>query len=42
MVAPGMWMQHITTQEPGEEMIKTGIAAFNAVRTENPEDDAIK
>ncbi len=41
MVAPGMWMQRITTVEPDDEMIETAIAAFNAVRTENPEDDAI-
>jgi len=40
--APGLWMQRITTQEPEDDMIEVGIAAFNAVRTDNPEDDAIK
>ena len=42
MVAPGMWMQRITTQEPEDYMIETAIAAFNAVRTEDPADDEIK
>lgn len=42
LVAPGMWMQRITTVEPGNEMMETAIAAFNAVKTDNPEDDAIR
>lgn len=42
MSAPGLWMQRITTVEPTDDMIEIGIAAFNAVRTENPEDDEIK
>ena len=42
MVAPGMWMQRITTQEPEDYMIETAIATFNAVRTEDPADDEIK
>ena len=37
-----MWMQRITTVEPGNEMMETAIAAFNAVKTDNPEDDAIR
>ena len=40
--APGLWMQHITTVEPTDDIIEVGIAAFNAVRTDNPEDDEIK
>lgn len=40
--APGLWMQRITTQEPEDDMIEVAIAAFNAVRTDNPEDDEIK
>ena len=39
--APGLWMQRITTKEPDESMIEVGIAAFKAVITDNPEDDAI-
>lgn len=40
--APGLWMQRITTKEPDDSMIEVGIAAFKAVITDNPEDDAIK
>ncbi len=40
--APGVWMQHITTVEPTDDIIEVGIAAFNAVKTDNPEDDEIK
>lgn len=40
--APGLWMQRITTQEPDSEIVEVGIAAFNAVRTDNPEDDEIR
>ncbi len=40
--APGLWMQRITTAEPTDDMIEVGIAAFNAVKTDNPEDDRIK
>lgn len=39
--APGLWLQRITTQEPTDDIIEVGIEAFNAVRTDNPEDDAI-
>lgn len=39
--APGLWMQRLTTKEPDDSMIEVGIAAFNAVITDNPEDDAI-
>lgn len=40
--APGLWMQRITTKEPEDDIIECGIAAINAVITENPEDDEIK
>lgn len=39
--APGLWMQRLTTVEPDDSMIEVGIAAFKAVITDNPEDDAI-
>ncbi len=39
--APGLWMQRLTTKEPDYSMIEIGIAAFKAVITDNPEDDAI-
>jgi len=31
LTAPGLWMQHITTNEPDDEMIEVGIAAVVAV-----------
>lgn len=31
LTAPGLWMQHITTNEPDDEMIEVGIAAVEAV-----------
>ena len=31
MVAPGLWMQRITTNEPDDDMIEVGIAAVMAV-----------
>lgn len=40
--APGLWMQRITTQEPTDDIIEVGIAALQAVLTDNPEDDEIK
>ena len=40
--APGLWMQRITTKEPTDDIIECGIAAFEAVITDNPEDDEIK
>ena len=32
--APGMWMQHFTTNEPDDSMIEVGIAAVEAVLPE--------
>ena len=31
LTAPGLWMQHITTNEPDNEMIEVGIVAVKAV-----------
>ena len=31
LTAPGMWMQHFTTNEPDDSMIEVGIAAVKAV-----------
>ncbi len=41
MSAPGLWMQRLTTKEPEDDMIEVALAAFKAVITDNPEDDAI-
>ncbi len=38
--APGLWMQHITTIEPDDDMIEVAIAALNAV-IEHPETDNV-
>lgn len=40
--APGLWMQRITTKEPEDDIIECGIAALNAVITDDPKDDEIK
>ena len=34
LTAPGMWFQNFTTNEPDEDMIRTGIAALEAVLPE--------
>lgn len=34
LTAPGMWMQHFTTNEPDDSMIEVGIAAVEAVLPE--------
>ena len=31
LAAPGMWMQHFTTNEPDDSMIEVGIEAVKAV-----------
>ena len=36
--APGMWLQHITTNEPDEEQLAVAIAAINPVLPENREE----
>lgn len=37
--APGVWLQHLTTKEPDDEMIACAIAALEAVIPEDPEAD---
>lgn len=37
--APGMWLQHITTNEPDDSMIEVAIKAMTEVIPENSEDD---
>lgn len=37
--APGMWVQHITTKEPTDDMIECAIAAFKDVIPENADED---
>ncbi|MGN0487436.1 MAG: DUF1385 domain-containing protein [Acutalibacteraceae bacterium] len=39
--APGLWMQRLTTKEPDDDMIEVALAAFQAVITDDPKDDAI-
>ena len=36
--APGMWMQHLTTNEPDDSMIEVAIAALKPVLPENREE----
>jgi uncharacterized protein YqhQ len=37
--APGMWLQHITTSEPDDDMIEAAITAFENVITGDTADD---
>ncbi|MGM9604528.1 MAG: DUF1385 domain-containing protein [Faecousia sp.] len=39
ITAPGMWMQHFTTNEPDDSMIEVGIAAVTAVLPEKKGSD---
>ena len=39
LTAPGLWMQNFTTNEPDEDMIRTGIAALEAVLPEETGED---
>lgn len=39
LTAPGMWMQHFTTNEPDDSMIEVGIAAVQAVLPEKEGSD---
>ena len=38
--APGLWLQHITTNEPDDSMIECAIAAVQPVLPANKEDGA--
>ena len=40
LTAPGMWLQHFTTNEPDDSMIEVGIAAVQAVLPEKEGADA--
>ncbi len=45
LVAPGLWMQRLTTKEPDDDMIEVGIAALKAVtekQSENAEETEVK
>jgi len=37
--APGVWLQHLTTREPDDDMIEVALTALKAVISENPEED---
>lgn len=37
--APGLWMQHITTQEPTDDIIEVGIESLKAVLDDKSEED---
>lgn len=37
--APGVWLQHLTTREPEDDMIEVALTALKAVISENPEED---
>jgi len=37
--APGLWLQHLTTQEPDDSMIEVAIAAVTPVLPESRADD---
>ena len=39
IAAPGMWLQHITTKEPEDDMIEIAIAALKACEPETPDVD---
>ena len=39
LTAPGMWLQHFTTNEPEDSMIEVGIAAVEAVLPEKEGSD---
>ena len=41
LTAPGMWMQHFTTNEPDDSMIEVGIAAVKAVLPEKEGSDRL-
>lgn len=41
IAAPGLWIQRLTTKEPGDDMIEVAIESMKAVIPENPDDDKI-
>lgn len=40
VLAPGLWLQRLTTREPDDSQLEVAIASLKAVLTDNPEDDA--
>lgn len=39
ILAPGLWLQRLTTREPDDSQLECALAALKAVLTDNPEDD---
>lgn len=39
LLAPGLWLQRLTTREPDEEQLEVAIKSLKAVLPENPQDD---
>ena len=39
VLAPGLWLQKLTTREPDDSQLEVAIRSLKAVLTENPEDD---
>lgn len=39
LLAPGLWLQRLTTREPDDSQLECAIASLKAVLTDNPEDD---
>ena len=37
--APGLWMQHLTTNEPDDSMVEVAVAALERVLPEHKGDD---
>jgi uncharacterized protein YqhQ len=39
LLAPGLWLQRLTTREPDDSQLEVAINALEAVLTANKEDD---
>lgn len=39
ILAPGLWLQRLTTSEPDDSQLEVAIKSLNAVLTDNPEED---
>jgi len=39
ILAPGLWMQRLTTREPDDSQLEVAIKSLQAVLTASPEDD---
>lgn len=40
VLAPGLWLQKLTTREPDDSQLEVAISSLKAVLTDNPADDA--